>query len=65
MKIDIVRCSDWVAVYIDGKLVDEGHSLNTSMLLSHFGEVHEHSVDEAWAEAGNPFPKNFSEFCRV
>ena len=35
MKFTLVRpeCADWEALYIDGKLVDEGHSLDAGRVL--------------------------------
>lgn len=33
MKVNIVSVEDWEALYIDGKLVDEGHSLDLVEVL--------------------------------
>lgn len=32
-KLTIVQLDDWVGVYRDGKLLDEGHSFHYSLLL--------------------------------
>lgn len=33
MKIEFVSCDDWVAMYIDGKKVEDGHILHYSHVL--------------------------------
>lgn len=33
MKLHIAECDDWIGLYVDGKLVQEGHSLHWSHLL--------------------------------
>jgi hypothetical protein len=33
MKIEFVSCDDWVAMYIDGKKAEDGHSLHYSHVL--------------------------------
>lgn len=33
MKIDVRYCDDWEALYVDGDLYEEGHSLNWHAIL--------------------------------
>jgi hypothetical protein len=37
MKVNIVSVDDWEVLYIDGKKVDEGHSLRVEDVLKHIG----------------------------
>jgi hypothetical protein len=37
MKVNIVSVDDWEVLYIDGKKMDEGHSLRVEDVLGHLG----------------------------
>lgn len=40
MRVDIHRCDDWIAVYVDKVKKYEGHSIQPSDLLSTLGISH-------------------------
>lgn len=64
MTKDIVYVmgDDWEGVYIDGKLVNENHSVNWPYVLKQLGHyVSVKEVDYEWlGERGN-FPEDISE----
>lgn len=61
---------DWMGLYIDGELVDEGETLSAGMVLEHIGVEHEQYLTRM--QGGN-LPANFDdlnlvghcEFCRT
>lgn len=61
MKFTLVRpeCADWEALYIDGKLADEGHSLDASRVLECIEkylvcEFEQIEISDEAAETGMP-----------
>lgn len=46
-KISIVRpaCGDWVALYVDGKLVSEGHSLRIEDIFDALADDYPNDVE--------------------
>lgn len=60
-KITLVYSEDhdWVALYIDGKMVNEGHSLSIRSVIIALGFQFEvKCVSNEWAENQGRFPKN-------
>lgn len=41
----IFTADDWAGVYVDGKLIDEGHSVNMGILTEELG-IHSFRIDE-------------------
>ena len=61
MKFTLVRpeCADWEALYIDGRLVREGHSLDAWQILVAIEEnlvceIEKIEISDETAEAGMP-----------
>ena len=59
-KIHVAECDDWIALYIDGERVIQGHSLSwTEVLdaleLEYTGEYYE--KEESLEKMGNEFPE--------
>lgn len=66
-KITILTFDDWQALYADGKLIDQGHSLNIESSLKALGfEVEQNYYSNAQVEDldhfGNSAPNNLDEF---
>lgn len=64
-KIVKPECEDWVALYMNGKLIAEGHSLNEVDVLDAISDVFPNefqyiTIADEVAERG--MPENFSEF---
>lgn len=64
MKITIRTCDDWVAVYKDGRKVEENHSCSIQQGLDALGIEFEHvDLDDQMDDIGNmadgsdPFPE--------
>jgi hypothetical protein len=55
---------DWIALYKDGKLVDQGHSFESSRLLTLLGIEHEEITDGNAEETGFTFPESLDEVVR-
>src|SRR5271157_2037686 len=53
--ITIVRADDWKGLYLDGKLVDEGHRVDTIDVLKHLGiEAEQFWANDEWlGDRGN------------
>lgn len=72
VKITFVsaEAGDWVGMYIDGKLVDEGHSIPPHRILNAMARCfefqHEHieCSDKTFEESGGSMPKRLSEVIR-
>ena len=59
---DIIRGEDWVGIYIEGKLVFQGHSVNEYALLTAMGyTVTQQEADPLYAEMGEPYPETTRE----
>lgn len=59
MKVTFVTLDDWQALYIDGELYDQNHSLGEGSVLSALSEyglfeLDAFEVNEAYAEIGLP-----------
>lgn len=60
--LTFVRASDWEGVYLDGKLLDQGHSVRSDELGKHLGyKIKSVSVDEQWLEDNSELPDGLSE----
>jgi hypothetical protein len=66
MKIEILTFDDWEALYVDGKLKDQGHSLRVDSVLSALGfnvekrYVNNYQVDDL-NHFGNSCPDSLEE----
>ena len=59
-KIKLVRGDDWMGLYIDKKLVYEGHDISEKMLLELCGiEFHSFEVNQEWMEDKGHLPEDF------
>lgn len=76
-KAILVQADDWEGLYIDGKLVEEGHTLNEGKSriryffklaeqydfnLKNMGEIYLNNHDITWTEDTGSFPKDIMEF---
>jgi hypothetical protein len=63
-KIDIITLDDWEGVYLDGKLIDQGHSLDLREVLTTLGfhVESQYVIGEELDEFGNSFPTSLEEF---
>lgn len=63
IKCTIVDMDDWLGIYLDGKLVYEGHSITPGMLLSLLNIPHRRVgvTDEFSEELGGRCPSELSE----
>lgn len=57
---------EWEGLYVDGTLVDEGHSLDTHDVLTILGKEFEFEVDEVeangeWMEENGRLPTKLSQ----
>ena len=65
IKVGLVRGDDWEGLYLDGKLVEEGHHFRLTDVLARFGiECDEVWPDDSWLEERGSLPKNFEEVPR-
>ena len=66
-KVVIVDCDDWKAIYVDGKLRYENHTLDADDVLQALGINSEHLLcDNDWLEKqGCRLPKNLKEVKHV
>lgn len=57
-RLVFVHGDDWIGVYLDGKLLDEGHSISAQQLVEVLaGEWAEsRTPDEAWLEDEGTLP---------
>jgi len=64
VKIKIINLDDWEGVYADGKIVEQGHSVNLCQLLRGLGFTVENQYvpDEELDAFGNSFPESLEEF---
>lgn len=54
--------SDWEGLYVDGKLIDEGHSMRLDTILSNMGmQVTLVTLDQDWLEDAGRLPKDYSD----
>lgn len=61
MKITLVSCDDWVAIYIDGKLKTQNHRLSPDEVLSAIGVEFDHEEACEYACRVGQLPKDLSE----
>lgn len=62
MKVAIVSGDDWMGLYIDGKLVLEGHSLCLGEVLEAVGIKPETiTPDNEWLENEGNLPKDLAK----
>ena len=56
-KIDLVDADDWVAVYLDGVVVHQAHSITERQMLDILGIPYEtHDADQEAVEDAGSFP---------
>jgi len=61
-KIDIATADDWTALYIDGKVVYQNHSIEAVEVLELLGITYtQHDFEGDLDEWGNRFPKTVKE----
>ena len=64
-KFMIVGCEagDWEGLYIDGKLVEEGHKIHRDTIFEHLGINADYSCasDNAMDKMGCSFPEKLDE----
>lgn len=64
-KATFVYGEDWEGVYIDGKLLEDGHSINPRDLLSNLGyQIESFDVNQQWLE-DNGLPKHLENVVRA
>lgn len=64
MSKDVVYvCNcDWEAVYIDGELISQGHSVNWMNVVESLGcNIYNMQAKEDWLQEVGYFPENISE----
>lgn len=76
-KAILLQCDDWEGLYINGKLVEEGHTLNQSesrvkyfvnlskqynFNLEDMQELYLYEDDEQWVMDIGSFPNNIHDF---
>ena len=61
MKIEFVSCSDWIAMYIDGKLAVDGHSLAYFHILDALNLEYTSREIEVPENADVDFAENISD----
>lgn len=59
--ITIVQADDWMAVYKDGTIVYQGHSISPSYLLFVLGIKYEQIEAQGYADSFGHFPVDLSE----
>jgi len=53
---------DWYGLYLEGEIVDQGHSVNLREVLAHFGyELEYKDVDGSYGRTGSYFPDNLAD----
>ena len=67
MKIHYVMCDDWEGLYVDGKILEQNHSLNIGFILGYlFGDDYtdEYLEDEdvEWLVREGVLPDTVDEF---
>ena len=61
-KIVFVGADDWAGMFIDGKLVAEGHSVESDTALTALGiEFEEKWADDEWLETLGRFPQDLKD----
>ena len=63
-KITFVSGDDWEGIYLNGKLIDEGHYPDLSQVLKKLGyEINSIYIEqeEIWDEFGNTCPSNLEQ----
>jgi len=61
-KVTEVYGDDWIALYIDGKLVEQGHSISAVQLLHALNvEVNPIMMSDESQEDGYECPSNFDD----
>lgn len=59
-QINYVQGDDWCGLYIDGKLVHEGHSIDVTQILSILDIAHHITyVNDDWMYSRGRLPENF------
>lgn len=60
--IVLITADDWQGIYVNGKLMDENHSLSLRMVLEILGvEFSDFTVDQEWMENHGHLPENLSD----
>jgi hypothetical protein len=61
-EVVIVGGDDWEGIYIDGKLVREGHSIDSDDVLEALGiDYVSRGVNQEWLEEMGSLPDNLSD----
>lgn len=64
-NITFIEGDDWVGVYLNGKLITQGHSINERELLESLGykniDAKYIEEEEIWEEMGYSCPENLSD----
>lgn len=61
-EIVIVDADDWAGLYIDGKLVYEGHSIDYRQVFKHLNiDYSRKEADFEWMDEVGRLPENLSE----
>ncbi len=66
-KLSILTFDDWQALYVDGKLIDQGHSLNIESSLKALGfdveeKYYSNSQVKDLDHFGNSAPEKLTDF---
>lgn len=57
-----IRGEDWQAVYIEGELIDQGHSIDWMQVISELGcNTYKAEADEDWLQDRGDFPDDLNE----
>jgi hypothetical protein len=60
--VGFVSCDDWQGLYINGKLVEQGHHIRIDDLLQHLGiECREIHPDDDWLVERGSLPENLED----
>ena len=61
-KIDFVSVDDWTALYFDGKMVTQDHSLDPEHVLELLGiKFESHWLDDVWDYYEDEMPDNLED----
>lgn len=65
MDIHFMRADDWIGLYINGELVEQGHNISeeelTKILLDKLGE--EHVITNSWHGPDDEYLGVYSSLC--
>ena len=61
VKVLKAKAGDWVGLYVDGRLINEGHSLSVDQVLSAVGVSYEAVEADFEMAFGGKCPEDFSD----